>query len=219
MRQKNLNITICFILLFLVGCTSSNLSRNEAKKLLKEKIEKAPKITAVLPTGYVVVSQMPSASDFGLDMGGMVKKELRENDYKMLEEKKCLILRNWGDTILGKKYYVSIEPDMEKYILKSEKSMVDLGTRKGKKLAAAKFKNVVLLGEAKVGEILGITEPSEKDGKKVCYVDFNVIIDKTPFGQVLIKSKFQKSPLNFSAQFVLYDDGWHLEKMQVRDSE
>ncbi|OGW38729.1 MAG: hypothetical protein A2Y97_12925 [Nitrospirae bacterium RBG_13_39_12] len=48
------------------------------------------------------------------------------------------------------------------------------------------------------------------EGRKVAYVDFNVHIEKTPFGEVMLPDFLKKTPVPFRAEFVLYDDGWRV---------
>ena len=42
--------------------------------------------------------------------------------------------------------------------------------------------------------------------RKVAFVDFNVHIEKTPFGEVMLPDFLKKSPVLFRAEFVLFDD-------------
>lgn len=221
MLQKRLITKIFPIFLLgivLCGCSKSsntNLTRDKAKKILAEYINKDPKIKTELPTGFVVTSQMPSAADFGLDLGGVSKQEIRDQDYVQLSGKSCVILQDLGLVMLGRRYYVTVPENMKKYVL---------NTKKGEALEFngqwyTKDETTVLLGEFKMGEILGITEPSVEEGRKVCYADFNVNMNKTPFGEVLLSKKFQKSPIDFTAQFILYDDGWRLIKVSLKGGD
>lgn len=64
-----------------------------------------------------------------------------------------------------------------------------------------------LLSAKPTVEILGITEPGEYQGKKICSVDYQVGWKKTLVGEIMNR---QYSIDKKQAKFVRYDNGWRL---------
>lgn len=68
--------------------------------------------------------------------------------------------------------------------------------------------------ELKNIEIQSVGEPTDFLGHKVSTVNFIANFDITPFGVVLYKNNGNK--INGQAQFILTDNGWELDKVQLK---
>lgn len=196
-------LSVLTVFIFIQGCTSKkDLSRSSAKKILEKKINE-PMYTK-LPSGFVVASHMPGSFE---SFSGMGIKSPTPAVYKELQSRGLITLTNLGMVMLGERYYVAFTPDAEKEFVKERKKgeVVTLDNQ-----SYTKDESTVLLANSKVGDITGITEPSMVEGRKVAFVDFNVHIEKTPFGEVMLPDFLKKTPVPFRAEFVLYDDGWRV---------
>ena len=68
---------------------------------------------------------------------------------------------------------------------------------------------IELLSATPTIAILGISEPAEGFGKKMCSVKFQVSWQNTQVGDII---KSHRSVSEEQATFVMYDNGWRLEK-------
>ena len=65
-------------------------------------------------------------------------------------------------------------------------------------------------------EVTGLTVPSEGSGQKIVKADFTEHIDYTPFGEIAEGTMVQRQ-IDSRSVFVLYEDGWHLDKLYDRN--
>ena len=196
-------LLVLMVFIVVQGCTSKkDLSRASAKKILEKKINE-PMYTK-LPSGFVVASYMPGS--FG-SFSGMDVKSPTPAVYKELQNRGMVTLADLGLAILAERYFVTFPADIEKKYVKETKKgeVVTLDDQ-----SYTKDESTILLANTKMGDVTGITEPSMVEGRKVAYVDFNVHIEKTPFGEVMLPDFLKKTPVPFRAEFVLYDDGWRV---------
>jgi hypothetical protein len=187
-----------------VACTkNSDLTRGKAKKILEKKIN-GPEYYKKFPSGFVVASTMPGS--FG-SFSGTDIKSATPDVYRELQERGMVTLTNLGQVMMGERFYVTFPDDVGKKYVKETKKVEQVSFNGN---SYTKDMSEVLLAHSKVRDITGITEPSMVDGRKVCFVDFDVEMEKTPFGEVMLPDFMKESPIKMRAEFVLYDDGWRV---------
>lgn len=195
-------ISLLTFLFFVSACNPGRLSRANVKKKLEERLNRS--IYTDLASGFVAASYNLSMMDSSTFR---IAKNPSPQMYQELRRKGLVNLTPLGRGILQEKYYVSFPDEVaKKYIVSTRKG----GTIKIGKNSYSQDSSSILLGDLKVGKITGITEPSDIVGQKVSYIEFELIVDKTPFGETMLSNYLQQSPVPFKAEFILYDDGWRL---------
>ena len=189
--------------ILITSCSSDDLSRSTAKQLLLEsKIEH--QIHVKFYSGLVIPKDITTP---GSD-------KLCESDYKLLDNNGVIKATLFFESPFGDIFLISIPTNIkERYVLSTKKDSdwKKLGKTYPKLKSQVTYKHEVFLADIKLGKILGITKPSENNGQRVCYVEFELlIINKSPFADVILAEHFRKSPGKYKVQFVLYDDGWRL---------
>jgi hypothetical protein len=195
MRKKkrwkiNFDLALYFfsVWLFLTACGTGDLSRSKAKEMLEK--ETIGPIILDLPSNFVVAAM-------GIMNDGATPDP---KVYESLKEQKVIILQDLGDAIFAKRYFVTFPPDAAKLFVKSTKKGEPV-TFDGK--SYSKDTSRVLAATVKTVEIDGITQPSMEEGKKVCYVEFKIVLEETPFSILLperIKNSITEAAMNESPE-------------------
>lgn len=189
--------------ILITSCSSDDLSRSTAKQLLLEaKIER--QIHGKFYSGLVIPKDITKPSS----------DKLRESDYKLLNNNGVIKATLFFESPFGDIFLISIPANIkERYVLSTKKDhdWKELGKTYRKLKSQVTYKHEVSLADVKLGNILGITKLSENNGQRVCYAEFELLmINKSPFADVMLAKHLKESPAKYKAQFVLYDDGWKL---------
>ena len=154
----------------------------------------------------LISKPFPVQIERGLDVGQNITSYLRTKSLKVLHDKGLIIYQFLRETRAFDKVNVELTDEGKKYVK---------GT--GKRSTGQVFV-IVRLCEKKFLGVTGI-KFGEFFGKKVAEVDYQWCYgDFTPFGRLWEEHpifggiKYNESPHDKNAIFVLYDDGWRLEK-------
>lgn len=205
--MKRFSTVVCALIMSLtvgivtIGCSSKELSRSEAKKIIQKEMGDG-KVPGNLDSGFVISGGIPS---FGAFAG--VKKDIRPDDYRSMEKKGLVKLQNMGLVMLGERFLVTFPDDIrKKYVLSTQsKDKIEMNGK-----TYTKDISKVLLGQSSIKEITGIRQEGKDTGAKA-RVEFTIHIEVTPFGEIMLP-KFMQGDIPFIAKFEKYDDGWRIAK-------
>lgn len=186
----------------IIGCSSKELTRNEAKKILEKNTGKE---IGDFNSGFVIAGGMPSSDAY---MG--LEKHITPEDYRTLEREGIIKLENMGLVVFGERFLVTFPEDIKKkYVLSTEtKDTVEMD---GKNFT--KDVSKVVLGQSSIKEITGIRQEGKETGAKA-RVEFTLHMEVTPFGKVMMLPSMQ-GDVPYIAKFEKYDDGWRIVKNGV----
>lgn len=176
--------------------SDSSFSRSAAKKMIVEKVEPMTRLGLI---GQIELKY--SAADL-LPEEGVVPPRAKAGREKEISEgliNVAFVRREWtakiGDEILGYRYVYEIRP--------TEKGAKYLDGRSG----------AIRLADREVIEVTGLTKPADLFGRNVSRATFTYKLIPTPFGKIYLDVAEQDKTSTGTAMFVLYDDGWRLEKL------
>lgn len=202
-KPISISITIVCILVFLIswstiGCSSKELNRGEAKKLLSKVVGDE---IGDLDSGFVVAGGIPS---FGAFTG--TEKQITPAVYRLMEKKGLVKLQELGLVMLGERFFVTFPDDIrKKYVLSTEsKETVQMDGR-----TYTKDISKVLLGKSSIKEITGIRQEGKDVGAKA-KVEFIIHMEVTPFGELMLPDYLKGPDIAFIANVERYDDGWRI---------
>lgn len=204
-------ISLVVVMMISFGCSSNELSRSEAKKIINKVLIGDGKEYTDFRTGFVFCKHW-SVEGFG---------GLEQSDYKQLEQSGLIKLQDLGKTIWGvQRYFVSIPEDVQKIYLKSVKKgdKVDMDGKTYTKDTST----LMVSTDQCVNEITGIRQEGKEIGAKAI-VEFTLKQKFTPFGNVSYKKEFieksEKGILAVQVGFEKYDDGWRIQEKSLKIME
>ena len=209
-KSVSMTVSVMCVLALLIscsitGCSSKELSRGEAKKLLEKKIGDGKEI-GDLASGFVVAGGIPS---FGAFTG--VEKQITPDVYRSMEKKGLVKLQGLGMAMFGERFIVSFPEDIRKKYVLSTKSgeTVEMDGR-----TYTKDVSKVLLAKSSIKEITGIRQEGKDTGAKA-EVELVLHMETTPFGELMMSDLLRGPDIECLAKFERYDDGWRLVKDSI----
>jgi len=203
--KRHIKMAFCVVLalITLAGCTSKELSRSKAKKLIEKQLGDG-KIVGDLYSGFVVTEflSFDELSSF------KVTKHITSNDYKLMQNSGLVELQDMGYAMLGKRFIVTFPEDVKKkYVISTEsKEKFEMDGR-----SYSKDVSKVLLGKVLIKEITGIVQEGKDIGAKA-KVEFVLHMEASPFGKFMLSDLMQEGDNEYIAKCERYDDGWRIIK-------